>query len=379
MINVLADQYLYNIQSYFPENINLQLFDPSKGLPAELPEAHALLIRTVIPINKQTLPSIPSQLSFIGTGSAGTDHVDLAYLHQNSITFADAAGCNARSVAEYVATSLLLWAESRQKKIHQLSMGVIGVGHVGSHVIDLLDQLEVSTVAFDPPKEKRDPDFTSASLPEVLNCDVLSFHTPLTRKGDFPTFHWLNEEKLKDYQFELVINTARGGVIDESALIQAQTTNQVGDLIIDVWEDEPHINLTTAKQAFIKTPHIAGYSIQAKENASKLVANALLDHFDIKKITQNSAPNPQIMRKNISSFDSLDSLLKTLHPIKEYETKLDHIIHHYPEKRGAKFNILRAEFPLRQEFAEIYLSPSYFEKYPVLSSLGFSRKPQAKF
>jgi len=80
MINVLADQYLYNIQSYLPESINLQLFDPARGLPSDLEKAHAMLIRTVIPINKQTLPNIPKNLTFIGTGSSGTDHVDLKYL-----------------------------------------------------------------------------------------------------------------------------------------------------------------------------------------------------------------------------------------------------------------------------------------------------------
>ncbi|HET6528094.1 MAG TPA: NAD(P)-dependent oxidoreductase, partial [Balneolaceae bacterium] len=258
MINVLADQYLYNIQSYLPENINLMLFDPAHGFPSEINSAHALLIRTVIPVDEQTLPDIPKNLQFVGTASAGTDHVDIKYLRENGITFADAAGCNARSVAEYVATAMLIWAEKRDQNLTTLTAGIIGAGNAGSRVIELLRKLEISTVAYDPPKEERDSNFKSASLNEVLECDILSFHTPLTTTGDYPTYHWLNGQKLSAFNFQLVINASRGGVIDEQALLNAFEKGMINDFILDVWENEPNFNQKSAEQAFIKTPHIAG-------------------------------------------------------------------------------------------------------------------------
>jgi erythronate-4-phosphate dehydrogenase len=371
MLNVLADKYLYNIESHIPEHFNLRLYDPAQGLP-KLDNVNALLIRTVNKINKKTLPKIPPALSFIGTASAGSDHVDIDYLHKQGIAFSTAAGCNARSVAEYVATSLLLWSESRKVELPELSVGIIGAGNVGTQVVKLLTNLGISYTAYDPPREIRDPDFNSASLEELLECDILSFHTPLTRQTDFPTYHWLDAQKLNGRRFKLILNTARGGVIDEDALLASLHNNTANDIIIDTWEDEPEFHLQTAEQAFIKTPHIAGYSEQAKDNATKIALHAMLKHFDISVKKASRQENGRILSQDISSFDSFSALLTELHPIKKYESELTEIIDTFPGERGTHFNKLRAEFPLRQEFAQIYLPKSYFARFPILKELGFS-------
>lgn len=371
MIHILADKYLYNIRSYLPENINLTLFDPHEGLPDSIKQANGLLVRTIIPINRQTLPEIPEHLRFVGTGSAGTDHVNISYLEKNSVAFTDAAGCNARSVAEYVATALLIWADKNNKKVSDLSFGIVGAGHTGSQVKRILEPLGCRTVAYDPPKELREIDFKSAQKKDLLSCDILSFHTPLTQNGDFATYHWLSESELENNEFQLIINASRGGVIDEQAVLKAMDDQEVDDIVIDVWEDEPDFHLDTAKKAFIKTPHIAGYSIQAKENASRIIADALLDHFNLEHPNRSIANQHRTLEKDISDFSSLSDLLIELHPIKEYEWKLQEIIDEHPQERGKKFNKLRAEFPLRNQFEYIYLPDSYFERYPVLEKLGF--------
>lgn len=372
MINVLADQYLYNIQSYLPESINLQLFDPAQGLPSEVKKAHAMLIRTVIPINKQTLPNIPKNLTFVGTGSSGTDHVDRQYLAEYNIHFADAAGCNARSVAEYIATALLLWSEERNRDLSTLSIGIIGIGHVGTEVIDILNNIGLETVAYDPPREERDPNFSTASLNKTLSCDILSFHTPLEKETKYSTYHWLDQDKLKRQTFDLIINSARGGVVSEKKLLAAMKKGTVRDAVIDTWEDEPKIHLETAGAAFLKTPHIAGYSVQAKKNASEFVAHKLIDFFELDHPVSANNNGHITIHKDPSQFDSLSSLLTELHPIKEYEKRLIKIIRDHPEKRGELFNKLRAEFSLRQQFTNIELPAAYFKRFPVLKVLGFS-------
>ncbi|MEL7832470.1 4-phosphoerythronate dehydrogenase [Fodinibius sp. Rm-B-1B1-1] len=371
MINVLADKYLYNIQAYLPESVNLQLFDPAQGLPTEVEQAHAMLIRTVIPINKQTLPNIPDQLQFIGTGSSGTDHVDQSYLKTHNIHFADAAGCNARSVAEYVATALLIWSEKRNTPLHELSIGIVGAGNAGTQVSRILEELGLQIVSYDPPRAQREKHFNSASRDEVLACDILSFHTPLDKTGKYATYHWLDEEKLSNNAFHLIINAARGGVVDERALLTAMKQGKVRDIIIDTWENEPDIHLDTAGTSFLKTPHIAGYSVQAKENASKFIANDLIAHFDLERSQKLAETNPTTFDNDLSSFDSISSLLKELHPIKKYEEQLTDIIKNHPEERGKLFNKLRAEFPLRQQFTHTELPANYFEKFPLLNDLGF--------
>jgi erythronate-4-phosphate dehydrogenase len=373
MINVLADQYLYNIEAYLPESINLQLFDPARGLPTEVDQADAMLIRTVIPINKQTMPNIPSQLQFIGTGSSGTDHLDTDYLDKHNVRLADAAGCNARSVAEYIATALLLWSETRSKKLSDLSAGVVGVGHVGKKVVEVLNKLGLKTVAYDPPREERESDFTSSSLENVLDCDILTFHTPLNRNGEFPTFYWLDQQKLSGNAFHLVVNSARGGVMDEKTLLGAMKKGTVRDAIIDTWENEPEIHLDTAGAAFLKTPHIAGYSVQAKKNASKFAADKLINFFELDR-PANAHKNGKItFDKTPSQFDTLSSLLTDLHPIKKYEYQLETIIRENPKNRGELFNKLRAEFPLRQQFTHVKLPAAYFKRFPILGALGFAK------
>lgn len=371
MITVFADQYLYKIASFLPDSIDLTLFDPAGGLPEDLHCAQGLLIRTVNSINPQTLPEIPETLSFIGTGSSGTDHVDQQYLKKNNVAFADAAGCNARSVAEYVATSLLIWSEQEQKSLKNLSVGIVGVGHVGSQVRQLLTGLDIPTVCYDPPKARRGDGFKSASLEQVLQADILTFHTPLTSGGVYPTYHWLDGNKLTNHSFELIINTARGGVVDEQDLLDAHQKGCVNHFILDVWEDEPAIRLQAAAQAFLKTPHIAGYSIQAKKNASKFVSDALIDHFRLER--KKYRPEESILQFDspVDSFDHLWELMQKLHPISTYEQELRNILRNKSRIRGELFNKLRAEFPLRNEFSHILLPESYFKRYPLLKKLGF--------
>jgi len=373
MINVLADRHLVNIRSYLPENINLQLFDPDAGLPPEINRANGLLVRTVIPINKKTLSPVPENLSFVGSASAGFDHVDLDYLQQHNIQFGHSPGCNARSVAEYVATALLLWANERDKNLNALSVGIIGVGNVGTQVAQILNELAIPHVTYDPPREHRDPGFESAKIDKVLNCDILTFHTPLTMKTEYATYHWLNANRLENQVFHLIINSSRGGVLHEQAVLQAKKEGRIRDLVIDVWEDEPEFHLDTAWEAFLKTPHIAGYSVQAKNNASRIVANNMLEHFGLEQPTTDPTGPPRIFEGPAGAFDSLSELLTELHPIRKYEKRLIEIIEEHPSDRGPKFNELRATYPLRQEFGHTHLADDLFNRFPVLESLGFAR------
>jgi erythronate-4-phosphate dehydrogenase len=369
MINVFADRYLHNIKSYLPSEINLNLFEPANGLP-DLRSAHALLIRTVSPINKQTLPNIPTKLQFVGTASAGTDHIDINYLQKNNIIFSDAAGCNARSVAEYVGTALLLWAESRNTETTRLSTGIIGAGQVGTKVIELANKLDIPTVAYDPPREEREPGFTSASVEEVLNCDILSFHTPLTTEGLHPTFHWLNTDKLATKNFQLIINTSRGGVINEAALLQAKNENIVSDFIIDVWENEPAFDDEVARAAFIATPHIAGYSIQAKFRATKMIIDQMIGYFSLDlPLTSRDEEKEKVNLSDCEAL-SLTDILTAIHPIEKYDCKLRKLIGTNALHKKQQFNQLRTSMPFRNEFAFLKLPGILTRIFPILDKLG---------
>ncbi|MEX0845315.1 MAG: hypothetical protein WD022_08530, partial [Balneolaceae bacterium] len=155
MIHVLADQNLYKIEELIPPQTNLTLYDPSEGIP-RLEAVDALLVRTVTHLNADTYPDPPKRLKFIGTGSSGTDHIDNEYFENQGITLTDANGCNARTVAEYVLTALLLWRETKHPENNIGRVGVIGVGKAGSAVVSLLQDFGIDCVQYDPPREKRE-------------------------------------------------------------------------------------------------------------------------------------------------------------------------------------------------------------------------------
>lgn len=375
MITVFADKYLRNIEQFIPDEVNINLYDPEQDFPERIEQADALFIRTVTKINEKTLDRLPDTLQFIGSASAGTDHVNKKALQKRNITFAYSAGCNARAVAEYVATALLMWADRAGERLQDKTVGIVGAGHVGSTLEALLGRLNIATLAYDPPREERESGFASVSLKQLLAADILSFHTPLTYEGDHPTFHWLDHQKLADHSFDLVINTARGGIINEKALLEAHKKNIVANFIIDVWEKEPVFNDSVAREALIKTPHIAGYSVQAKNRASKLVVESLCKHFSI------SMPEDKLSQKKESlvnrdicpaSPEKLTGVLCSIHPILEYQKEFVKLVGLAPEDKAAAFNKLRTEFPLRNEFEYIEGSDQLLQAYPILKKLGIT-------
>lgn len=366
MIKVIADQNLYKLEEFLPGEVELTTYDPNNGLP-DTTGFDALLLRTVSKLTPETYPNIPPSLKFIGTGSSGTDHVDIPYLESNNVHFADALGNNARAVAEYVMTGLLLWREEKNKNLKDYTYGIVGVGKAGTAVAEILHDFGLKTVLYDPPRTERDPDFISATLEEVLNCDVLTFHVSLSESGKHATWHWLNERKLAGRNYELIINASRGGVIEEHAVKEGMDSCSIKDIIIDVWENEPDFDPEFAKRAFIATPHIAGYSEQSKLNASKMICEQLCQFFGlICPPTKELYPYKKIKPANLSY--SLRDLLLKLHPVKEYDAVLRDLSNR-PDKI-ILFQKLRTDRPYRFEYGFLRLEPEFLNGFGDLKKLG---------
>lgn len=368
MITVFADQHLFKIKEIVPEEIDLRFYDPEDGLPANLDDADALLIRTVTNINKDTLPDIPGKLKFVGTGSAGTDHVDTGFLAKHGIQFAHSAGCNARSVAEYVVTSLMIWSNCKNIDLQQETIGIIGVGHVGTALQNMLQKLDWNYTLYDPPRAEREDSFQSASPRELMECSILTFHTPLHDNGKHSTHHWLDVEKLSGRNFKLVINTSRGGVVDEQALLDAMDAGRLGDIIIDVWENEPHFDDHVAQKAFISTPHIAGYSIQAKFRATSMIVESMLDFFSLELPigTLNEPPESVTLNTHRTDRLQLHEVLKNIHPVKKYHQELTSLIGLSPQRKATRFRRLRTGIPFRNEFSNLQIPNAILDTYPLL-------------
>lgn len=355
-----------------PESFQVHFFDPEKSFSHEFDDlrrssVHGILIRTVTKIDPHNFESaLFPNLMFIGTASAGIDHVDVDYLKKISVHFSSAGGCNANAVGEYVATGILHWSLSNNLNLDSLRVGIIGVGNTGSSVYDKLKGLGCKCALYDPPRSNRDDKFVSASLSEILDCDILTFHVPLTKNNDskYPTLHWLNDEKLSKFDGKLIVNASRGEVVDEKALINWKTrSSKSKDFILDVWDSEPDINVELAKKSWLATPHIAGYSNQSKWNATHMIVDELSRFFDVPQenvifvdfITDNT--NPENSKTDFDTKNSSDineiATLENLHPMFHLNEKLKSGISDSKDANIKLFRTLRTHSKLRNEFKSL--------------------------
>lgn len=239
---------------------------------SDVSDAKALFVRTRTRCGKGLLDG--SDVRFIGTATIGHDHIDSLYCMENGIRWSNAAGCNAGAVLQYVQSVIHSWTES----LEGISIGVVGVGNIGSRVASWASYAGMTVYRNDPPKALAGEN-GFVSLEEIAEkCEIITFHTTLQRDGAFPSWHLADErffDSLK--RCRLLINASRGEVVDNLALLSALKNGLVADAAIDVWENEPYINKDLLNMAFVATPHIAGYSAEGKLNATRMVLEAFLD------------------------------------------------------------------------------------------------------
>ncbi|MHA6493382.1 4-phosphoerythronate dehydrogenase PdxB [Pseudomonas borbori] len=245
---------------------------------AAVADAELLLVRSVTRVDRALLAGSP--VSFVGTCTIGTDHLDLDFFQQRGIGWASAPGCNARGVVDYVLGSLLVLAEQRGIDLASRTYGVVGAGQVGGRLVAVLRGLGWRVMVCDPPRQEAEGgDFVS--LEQLLaECDVVSLHTPLDASGAYPTHHLFNAARLAQLKTGAwLINASRGAVVDNSALLVLLGHRSDLQVVLDVWEGEPLVNAELADRCVIATPHIAGYSLDGKLRGTAQIYQALCRHL----------------------------------------------------------------------------------------------------
>ena len=231
---------------------------------ADLINTDLLLVRTVTHVDEKLLKN--TNVKWVGTATTGTDHVDMQWLSKNHIAFADAAGANANAVLDYVLSCVAELKNHAYLSKKNRVAGIIGCGRIGRLVARALKTLGFQVVCYDPLlTEKLDFDFVKLET-LLRESDFITLHTPLTKTGSHPTYHLIDKQQLDQMQtHSIVLNCARGAVINQTALLQTKHIF----ICLDVWENEPHISLELLNKVTIGTPHIAGYSVQAKFCATR--------------------------------------------------------------------------------------------------------------
>ena len=265
-MRVLIDKYVPLLHGVLDSYAEVSFLEPEQFSPAMVRNADALIIRTRTRCNAELLEG--SRVQFIATATIGTDHIDQAYCQSRGIKVVSCPGCNAQAVCDYVEEAI----SSQPSAVSgQQTIGIVGVGHVGSKVRAMVERRGWRVVLHDPPL---------GLFGDLTDCDIITFHTPLTRTGQWPTYHMCDAPFLSRCKpGALIINAARGGVVDEQALI-----NSNHPFILDTWEGEPNINTRVLDRALLASFHIAGYSVEGKRNASRMCLKALCEHFGLPRL-----------------------------------------------------------------------------------------------
>jgi erythronate-4-phosphate dehydrogenase len=344
--------------------------------PEDIRGADALIVRTVTPVNASLLEG--SSIRFVGAASAGMDHIDRTYLEQKGIHFCYAAGCNANAVSEYITTALHIIAARKNWKLKNKSIGVIGVGHVGSRVSKKAHALGMHVLLYDPPLRELTGDPRYLSLDAVLKADILTFHVPLTSSGPYPTWHMLNRsflDRLSPDQF--LINSSRGEVFDGQKLKSALKEGRIAGAILDVWEKEPDIDYSLLELADIGTPHIAGTSLDGKIKATEMIRSELCTFFGYLSRKNNDTLYPEIQRicpkTGSGSQDAVLSILQQAFNLEKDDADLRALAYAPAGQTSEHFEKLRTQHPLRPEFSHfvVDLVTRHRDLAETFSGIGF--------
>ncbi len=341
-MKAIVDDKIPYIRPAIEELVDEVQFLPGAEITArDVRDADVLIVRTRTKCNRELLQG--SRVRFIATATIGFDHLDTEYLRQAGIFWTNCPGCNASSVGQYVESSLLVLQRELGIDLGATTVGIVGVGHVGSNVHRRLSAMEVNCLLCDPPRAEREgnADGRFHTLEELQQrCHIITFHTPLVSDGPWPTHHMAGRDFFARLPHRpVILNTSRGEVVDNAALEEALDRGLIRQAVVDTWENEPHLRLSLLRKVLIGTPHIAGYSADGKANATRMVLLALCRwmnrpaHFHI-------AP-PPLPADFCPAAHPADLALQL------YDPRTDSL---RLKARPQNFERQRGDYPLRREF-----------------------------
>jgi len=336
-------------------------------------DADALVTRTRTICSREILEG--SKVKLIATATIGFDHIDSAYCKRAGIEWVNAPGCNAESVNQYISSALFSYSVRNDYTLKGKTIGIVGVGQVGSRIAKTCEILGMKVLLNDPPRERREGSSQFVSLQAIQEqADIISFHVPLNRGGVDNTFHMADEKFLRGLKKKaLLINTCRGEVFDTGAVYRARKANDLSGLVIDCWENEPEIDLALLDLVDYGTPHIAGYSKDGKANGTTRSVQAISEFFglgiDQWEPPDVEAPNNPLIELDGSSQGEVSLLARAIlltYKIEEDDQALRDNLNLFEQLRG--------DYPVRREFDSHTIWPKNMatEILQKLGNLGFN-------
>lgn len=378
-MKIVADANIPFVQECFSSLGDVTVMSGRDMTAAALAGADALLVRSITQVNESLLAG--SAVKFVGTATIGFDHVDLDCLHTQNIGFASAPGSNANSAAEYIIAALLEVGRRHDVQLEGQSIGVVGVGNVGSLVVKKCQALGMRVLRNDPPLQRKTGAPNYVPIEALYDCDFVTFHTPLTREGVDKTFHLADEAFFSSLkEGAVLLNASRGAVVDSVALKRAIAEKRLAAVVLDVWENEPAIEVELLEAVDLGSPHIAGYSFDGKIAGLTMIYHAFCEHFGLSPKCDTSIflPEPEVPCIQLESGQRQDEALiaeavEKVYSVKRDDENLRGIAKEEPSKRGPFFDALRKNYPVRREFQNttVVLDDSRGSLIRKLLGIGF--------
>ncbi len=349
MIKIIADDKIPFLKGVFEPYAEVKYVPGNLITRSIVEDVDALIIRTRTKCNSALLHD--TNVKFIATATIGFDHIDADYCSDHKITWTNAPGCNASSVQQYIASALLRISGESDFRLKDKTLGIIGVGNAGSGVEKFAKTIGMNLILNDPPRERKEKSSKFSSIEYLLeNSDIITLHVPLNMEGEDKTFHMFDNEvfgKIKKGTW--LINASRGEVVKTEAVKDALYTEKLAGVVLDVWENEPDIDLHLMAMAFLATPHIAGYSTDGKVKGTAMSVRALSKFFGLPLNdwypSEVPLPSEPVIRINTDGKSDDDILRKAVF----------HTYHIIEDDAKLRFNPpafekLRGDYPVRREF-----------------------------
>lgn len=369
-MNIIADKNIPYLKGIAEQYGNVTYLDGAAFTHTAIKKADTLIVRTVTHFGEAILKN--TNVKLICSATIGYDHIDTDYCDTHGITWRNAPGSNSSSVQQYIVSSLITIARKKGFDLKDKTIGIVGIGNVGKKVARACQILGMKVLLNDPPRQQLEGSSNFVDLDTILKeADIITFHTPLIKEGEYKTFHLADQGFFTVLQKNpVIINSARGGIIDTSAIKKALKENRISGAIIDCWENEPQIDLEYMNLVDIATPHIAGYSADGKANATCMSLESIADFYGLTKepLTKIKAPDPVNPVINLENFNKstdpeFDVILETYDPISDFDRLI---------AAPDTFKQLRNEYPLRREYPAYKIINASGDKSIFLKDLGFN-------
>lgn len=377
-MKIVVDKDIPFVEEFFSTLGEVEKLDGRRITNDALTRADVLIVRSITPVNEKLLAN--SGVGFVGTVTSGTEHVDLNYLEAHGIGFAGAPGCNARAVAEYVLSSLFVLMDQDGIELNCRTAGIIGCGHAGSQVRDFLQTLGVECLVNDPPLQEQSDKGGFCEMADIFSADIITLHVPLVMDGIFPTFKMVDTKFLSQLKRDVIlINSSRGDVIDENALLEFIAEDKPAGVVLDVWQNEPYINTELLSRVDIGTPHIAGYSTDARIRATRTVFCQVCEYFNSRHDSESMKTlfDSEISKLPVLEFDDDNDAIQ-MSVLASYDVRTDscalsRMLELNEQEQGTYFDELRSDYRNRREFPAmcVNLPAGSFLLAMKLEKLGF--------